>query len=173
MVIVEQSKLGISAQALERFLRKAQRSVRLRGEVGVLVASNARIRRLNRQFRGKDKPTDVLSFPAASQNGLAGDIAISAAVARKNARALGHSLLQEIQVLVLHGLLHLAGYDHEIDNGRMARRERLLRKRLGLPDSLIERSSSGAQTGTKSKRKLRRATITGTPAAAGRRRRSK
>lgn len=171
MVIVEQSKLGISAQGLERFLRRAKKAARLRGEVSVLVASNARIRRLNRQFRGKDKTTDVLSFPSASQNGLAGDIAISGEVARKNARALGHSLLKEIQVLVLHGLLHLAGHDHETDDGRMARRERLLRKRLGLPDSLIERTS-GAQTGSKAKQRLRRATIRGTPAAAGRRRRS-
>ena len=94
------------------------------------------MRSLNRDFRHKDKPTDVLSFP--SDDG--GDIAISLSIARRNARSLGHPFEDEIKVLLLHGLLHLKGYDHERDNGRMVRREEALRRKLGLPLSLTARS---------------------------------
>lgn len=109
----------------------------------MLITSNAKMRRLNRDFRGKDKPTDVLSFPAR-QNGnvrLAGDIAISKEIARRNAKALGHSLGTELKVLLLHGLLHLAGHDHERDRGEMAALEQKLRAKLKLPTGLIERIS--------------------------------
>ena len=134
-----------TARTLARFLREAQAAVRLRGQVSVLLTTDATIRRLNRQFRGKDKATDVLSFPAPESvaGGVAGDIAISVPTARRQAREQGHALAVEIKVLVLHGLLHLAGYDHERDGGQMARRERLLRGRLGLPKGLIERSGDG------------------------------
>jgi probable rRNA maturation factor len=86
---------------------------------------------LNRRFRGKDKPTDVLSFPAEpdAPKNFAGEIAISAEIAAQNARALGHSPAEEVKILVLHGILHLRGYDHECDNGEMARREQQLRAR--------------------------------------------
>ncbi len=115
--------------------------VRLQGEVTVLLTSDVAIRRLNRQFRGKNKATDVLSFPALEMvRGVAGDLAISVETARRQAREQGHALGVEIKVLMLHGLLHLAGYDHETDSGEMARRERLLRGRLGLPQGLIERA---------------------------------
>ena len=115
--------------------------VRLRGQVTVLLTTDRRIRRLNRDFRGKDQSTDVLSFPAEpGPEKLAGDLAISVPTARKQARANGHALSVEIKVLMLHGLLHLAGYDHETDTGQMARRERMLRGKLGLPLGLIERS---------------------------------
>lgn len=117
------------------------------GEVNVLVTSSAQMRRLNRNFRGKDKATDVLSFPA-THNGkvkLAGDIAISKEIARRNAKSLGHSLETELKVLLLHGLLHLAGHDHEKDQGEMAAVEQRLRAKLKLPTGLIERSTlSGA-----------------------------
>jgi probable rRNA maturation factor len=132
-----------SRRTLDRFLSAAQAAVRLRGEVTVLLTSDTAIRRLNRQFRRKNKATDVLSFPAdRSAPGsarIAGDLAISVPTARLQAVAQGHALGVEIKVLILHGLLHLAGYDHETDSGQMARRERLLRGRLGLPQGLIER----------------------------------
>ena len=131
-----------SSRTLARFLGMAQRAVRLRGEVNVLLTTDLPIRRLNRQFRGKDKPTDVLSFPASgpAAAGIAGDLAMSVDTARRQAEAQGHSLTVELKVLLLHGLLHLAGHDHEIDNGQMERRERRLRAQLGLPLGLIERS---------------------------------
>jgi probable rRNA maturation factor len=129
------------ARSLARFLAEAQTAVRLRGQVTVLLTSDVAIRKLNRQFRGKNKPTDVLSFPADPlvQSEQKGDLAISVPTARRQAVEQGHSLAIEIKVLILHGLLHLAGYDHETDQGQMARRERLLRRRLGLPLGLIER----------------------------------
>ena len=141
-----------SARALVRFLREAQSAVNLRGQVSVLLTTDKEIRRLNRQFRGKNKATDVLSFPSLThvskgrRHGaprrfeIAGDLAISVDTARKQAAGIGHSVSIEIKVLMLHGLLHLAGYDHETDDGEMARREVSLRKRLGLPLGLIERS---------------------------------
>jgi probable rRNA maturation factor len=135
-----------SARALAGFLAQAQATIRLRGEVNVLLTTDRQIRRLNRAFRGKDKATDVLSFPAEklvqSKEKIAGDLAISVATAHRQSIEQGHALATELKVLILHGLLHLAGYDHETDAGRMARRERQLRARLGLPQGLIERASS-------------------------------
>src|SRR5215469_15265117 len=116
------SRFPIDMLDLRRFLVRAQREMRLQGEVNVRITSDREMRRLNREFRGKDKPTDVLSFPA-SLNGkseLAGDIAISAEIAYANAGILGHPLEQELKILMLHGLLHLAGYNHETDQGEMA-----------------------------------------------------
>ena len=108
----------------------------------VLLTTDAAIRKLNRQFRGKNKATDVLSFPASGvgAEGVAGDLAISVTTALGQAAEQGHSLSTEIKVLVLHGLLHLAGYDHEVDDGKMAWRELLLRAKLKLPQGLIERA---------------------------------
>jgi probable rRNA maturation factor len=135
-----------SARTLSRFLSEAIAAVRLRGQVTVLLTSDSAIRRLNRQFRGKNKATDVLSFPALEMvEGVAGDLAISVETARMQAHDQGHALGTEIKVLMLHGLLHLAGYDHEKDHGEMARRERLLRGRLGLPQGLIERTEARGQ----------------------------
>ena len=131
-----------SARTLARFLAAAQAAVRLKGQVTVLLTTDAAIAKLNRQFRGKNKATDVLSFPASGvgAEGMAGDLAISVTTAMGQAAEQRHSLAVEIKVLVLHGLLHLAGFDHEVDDGKMARRERLLRARLGLPQGLIERA---------------------------------
>ncbi|HZB87427.1 MAG TPA: rRNA maturation RNase YbeY [Terracidiphilus sp.] len=137
-----------SVRTLARFLAAAQQAVRLRGQVSVLLTTDSVIRRLNRQFRGKNKATDVLSFPASgpAAAGMAGDLAISVPTARRQAAEQGHALATEIKVLLLHGLLHLAGYDHETDDGQMARRERLLRARLGLPQGLIERAEAAPVT---------------------------
>ncbi len=131
-----------SARTLARFLASAQTAVRLRGQVTVLLTTDAAIRKLNHQFRGKNKATDVLSFPAEglAAQGIAGDLAISVTTALSQAAVQGHSLSTEIKVLILHGLLHLAGYDHEVDEGKMARRERKLRSSLKLPQGLIERA---------------------------------
>jgi probable rRNA maturation factor len=135
-----------SVRALSRFLAQAQAAAAVRGTVTVLLTTDSALRALNRKFRGKNKPTDVLSFPAAAAgpDRLAGDLAISVDTAQRQAVEEGHPLNIELRVLMLHGLLHLAGYDHEADDGRMARRERLLRARLGLPPGLIERAGRDA-----------------------------
>jgi probable rRNA maturation factor len=116
--------------------------------VTVAVTTDARVRALNRRFRGVTKPTDVLSFPAGEPGEL-GDIVIARGVASRQARERGHSLATELKVLALHGLLHLLGYDHEQDAGRMARAEARLRRRGGLEAGLIERA------GTRHRRSLR------------------
>jgi probable rRNA maturation factor len=142
-----------SARTLSRFLAAAQQAVGLKGQVTVLLTTDAAIRKLNRQFRGKNKATDVLSFPASGvgAEGVAGDLAISVTTALSQAAEQGHSLSTEIKVLVLHGLLHLAGYDHEVDDGKMARRERLLRAKLRLPQGLIERTVEKHSAGAKAR----------------------
>lgn len=133
-----------STRTLNRFLEDAQGAVRLRGQVTVLLTTDPAIRRLNRRFRGKNKATDVLSFPAEAwgPEPVAGDLAISVPTALRQAGEQRHTLSAEIKVLILHGLLHLAGYDHEADEGQMERRERVLRGRLGLPQGLIERAGA-------------------------------
>lgn|ERR1035438_9585679 len=133
-----------SARTLARFLTEAQSAVRLKGEVTVLLTTDEALRKLNSQFRGKNRATDVLSFPAAGIGAekIAGDLAISAPTALMQAVEQGHSLSTEIKILILHGLLHLAGHDHESDNGKMARREVLLRAKLNLPQGLIERADA-------------------------------
>ena len=143
MVILQKKVAGLSEAALARFVVRARRAAGVRGRVNLLVTTSAAIRILNRQFRGQDKATDVLSFPSAEsarKQGLAGEIAISAEVAAQNATRLAHASAQEIKVLALHGILHLAGFDHERDNGEMARKEAKLRRVLGLPVALIERA---------------------------------
>jgi len=107
-----------------------------------LLTDDAELERLNRQFLGKDYPTDVLSFPSGNASGgFLGELAIS--VDRAGAQALehGHTLEQEVRILMLHGLLHLMGMDHETDRGRMRRVESQWRVRLALPEALIERAS--------------------------------
>ncbi len=110
-----------------------------RGELTVAFVSDQRIARLNATFRGHDTPTDVLSFPSDSPPHL-GDVIIARGVARRQAARAGHSLATEVRVLALHGLLHLLGYDHEQDEGQMARLERRLRRKGGLVEGLIERA---------------------------------
>jgi probable rRNA maturation factor len=130
---------GTSEQSLARFVGRARRAAGLRGQVHVLVTSSRELRDFNRRFRRKNEPTDVLSFPSIAQ-GVAGDIAISAEIASANARIYGHKTVDELKILILHGVLHLAGYDHESDDGKMSRKEQRLRRELGLPLSLIERT---------------------------------
>ena len=112
---------------------------RARGELCVAIVSDRRMRALNRQFRGKDAVTDVLSFPSETR-GFLGDIVIAAGAAARQARDAGHGAATELRVLALHGLLHLLGYDHDADDGRMARTELRLRKKAGLREGLIERA---------------------------------
>jgi probable rRNA maturation factor len=147
---------GVDEQALARFASRARRASGLEGTVEVLLTSNDEMRALNREFRRKNKPTDVLSFPAADGNGTAGDIAISVEIAAENAARLGHPLATELKVLILHGMLHLAGYDHEKDSGQMARKEHKLRTELKLPDSLIARNSEPRSERARAKTRRKR-----------------
>ncbi len=137
---------------LSRFARTLENSLGGGRAFDCLITSDAELRRLNREFRGNDEGTDVLSFPAGplpDGRGLEkrgrgterrlGDLAISLPRARAQAATLGHDLEQEIRILMLHGVLHLLGMDHETDGGRMARFEKRWRTRLGLPAGLIER----------------------------------
>lgn len=154
MVINRQKRVPVQTRSLDAFCRRASDALRLPAEaVTICLVSNAQIAAWNRAYRGKSKPTDVLSFPAAAQNGHStgnrklahlvksslprenhylGDIAIAPAVARRNARAFGRTFESELRILALHGLLHLMGYDHETDNGAMDRLESRLRRELGL-----------------------------------------
>jgi len=128
--------------ALSRFLTRARTLIKLPGTVEVLLTNDAEIKRLNKTFRKKNKPTDILSFPAPPElPELSGDLAISLDTAARQAAEHGHTLAVEIKILLLHGLLHLAGEDHETDHGQMAAREATLRRQLKLPLSLIERAT--------------------------------
>ncbi len=111
-----------------------------RGVVTVAIVSDEEVCRLNRRYRRKNKATDVLSF-SSGVSGELGDVVIAAGVARRQAREAGHAIYVEHRILALHGLLHLLGYDHDGDDGRMARLEARLRKRGGLREGLIERSA--------------------------------
>jgi probable rRNA maturation factor len=119
-----------------------------RGEVTVALVSDSRMRSLNRTFRGRTYATDVLSFPAfpagphepSDRVRYLGDIVIATGVARRQAAEAGHAVATELRVLALHGLLHLLGYDHEVDEGAMARVEDRLRRRAGLETGLIART---------------------------------
>jgi probable rRNA maturation factor len=133
----------VRPRALEVFARLLERRVCKGRPFDCLIAGDAELRRLNRDFRGKDYATDVLSFPAAAPAGTRterlGDLAISLARARAQARRFGHTTEQEVRVLMLHGALHLCGMDHETDSGRMQRAEKRWRAEFKLPDGLIER----------------------------------
>lgn len=150
--------------SLQAFLRRARHAAGVTGEISVLLTNDRKMRRLNREFRGKDKPTDVLSFPVAPFPGskakrtFAGDLAISLDTAARQARTLHHSLELEVRILLLHGLLHLAGYDHETDSGEMDAREEELRRRFRLPTALIARTGRIPSTpsATSQKKKVAR-----------------
>lgn len=123
----------VRRKPLREFLAALERRVGKRRAVTCLITTDAELRRLNRQFRGKNYPADVLSFPPD-------EMAISLDRAAAQARDLGHSLDEELRILMLHGMLHLCGLDHETDSGQMRRAETRWRKRLGLPCGLIERA---------------------------------
>ena len=152
MILNRQRRVKVAVGPLERFLREAKRATGTgRAEVTVCFVSNAEIARLNRTYRNKTGPTDVLSFPPhpttparkkrtrsdsknahAHETAFIGDIAIAPETARKYAKRHGRSLPVELRILILHGILHLLGYDHEADRGEMEKLERGLRRRLRL-----------------------------------------
>lgn len=130
VVLNRQRRRRIDAVRLRRVLRGAARALRARGEVSLVLAGDRLVHRLNRDYRGKDRPTDVLSFPGAGGDEGLGDVVISVPTAERNARRLGRTLPEELDVLALHGFLHVLGHDHETDEGQMDRLERRLRRRL-------------------------------------------
>jgi len=140
MVLNRQKKIRVATAPLEKFLRRVQVETRTGdAEVTVCLVSDAEIARMNQEFRRKRGPTDVLSFLAegrrkteATGAKFLGDIAIAPQTARRYAVRDGRKLRHELQVLILHGVLHLMGYDHETDRGQMDRIEKKLRRRLGL-----------------------------------------
>jgi probable rRNA maturation factor len=153
MILNRQHRVRVSVTELNHFLAMVEKRLRIpRGAIAVALVTDSEIKRWNRLFRGKNRPTDVLSFPSddwpehseLSRNrqgvrsgrrpvgSYLGDIAIAPAVARTNSRRLGRTLAIEMRILILHGVLHLMGYDHEIDHGQMDRREARLRRKLGL-----------------------------------------
>src|SRR4051812_10863324 len=142
-VTFRRTSVDIRPRAIQAFARRLERDVAKGRRFDTLITGDAELQRLNRDFRGKDYATDVLSFPMArSAESSLGDLAISAARARAQARDFGHSTEDEIRILMLHGLLHLTGLDHETDAGAMARAEKRWRARLNLPNGLIERTKS-------------------------------
>ncbi len=159
----------IRKRELAAFVAAAKELIPLPGAVSVLLSGDEELRRLNLQFRRKNKPTDVLSFPAHFPAALdmlpdaafpAGDLAISLETALRQAEAIGHPLEIELKILLLHGLLHLAGFDHESDTGQMRRKEASLRRKLNLPRSLVERTEPAPAT---SKGKARASTAASPP----------
>jgi len=146
----------VSAPGLARWLARVA-PARTRGTVSVAIVSDRRVRALNREYRGCDYATDVLSFPGGASSlqppgtnlqpliphPCLGDIVIARGIARRQARRAGHPERVELRVLALHGLLHLIGYDHERDRGEMRREERRLRRKGGLREGLIERVRPG------------------------------
>ena len=150
MVVNRQRRVPVAVPPLEKFLSDVMQSLQVEQDVSVSLVSDSAMARMNQTYRGKPGATDVLSFPLngnaprkksprpdlfAGENsaaGYLGDIAIAPETARRNARRSGRSLPLELRILILHGLLHLLGYDHETDRGEMDRMERRLRRRLGL-----------------------------------------
>ena len=131
VVLNRQRRQRIDAARLRRVLRKAGRTLRASGEVSVVLAGDGLLRRLNRDYRGRDRPTDVLSFPGPGGEEGLGDVVISVPTAARNARRHGHSVQRELDILALHGFLHVLGHDHETDDGTMDRLEQRLRRDLG------------------------------------------
>jgi probable rRNA maturation factor len=134
-----QRKISVRIPSLMKFARQVSMDLKLPpGEFMVLLANDRRIRQMNRDFRHKDKATDVLSFPVEPDDGVwepgavpyFGDIIISLETAQRQARQRGYGLEKELKILLLHGWLHLLGYDHEIDGGQMRRKERQIQNRL-------------------------------------------
>ena len=154
MTVTDGQGRRIADRGLARWLSGVL-PVRLRGEVAIALVPDAHIRKLNRQYRGKDAATDVLSFESGDQGSaglrtpdrgsrLFGDIVIATGVATRQAREMGHAYGTELRVLALHGFLHLLGYDHDApdDQGRMTRAEARQRRRGGLPAGLIARAKA-------------------------------
>jgi probable rRNA maturation factor len=132
VILNRQRRQRIDGPRLRRVLQRAARPLRARGEVVLVLAGDGLLRRLNREYRGKDRATDVLSFPGPGGEEGLGDVVISVPAAARNARRQGHGVPRELDILALHGFLHVLGYDHETDEGEMDRLEGRLRRALGL-----------------------------------------
>jgi probable rRNA maturation factor len=130
LLLNRQRRRPVRPERLRRVLRRAAETLAIDGEVSLVLTGDRAVRVLNARYRGKDRPTDVLSFPGGGGAGELGDIVISVETAARNARAHGRTLGRELDVLALHGFLHVLGYDHETDDGTMDRLERRLRRRL-------------------------------------------
>ncbi|SRR5713101_733032 len=130
VVLMDRQRRRVDAPRLRRVLKGAAAALRVSGEVTLVLAGDATLRRLNREYRRRDRPTDVLSFTGSGGREGLGDIVISVKTAERNARGEGRRLAQELDILALHGFLHLLGYDHETDDGAMDRLEGRLRRRL-------------------------------------------
>jgi probable rRNA maturation factor len=139
LVAFVRTPAGIDRDRIEQFARTLRERVAAGKSFACRVTGDAELRRLNQAYLGHDCATDVLSFPCRDGDFL-GDLAISRQRAAEQAERFGHDVHQEIEILMLHGLLHLTGLDHETDDGRMARAEARWRRQLGLPGGLIERS---------------------------------
>ena len=133
-------RAGFDRDQLESFARTLRDRITGGRDFHCRITGDAELRRLNREFLGNDYATDVLSFPDESSDDSIGDLAISRQRGDAQARHFGHSLTEELQLLMLHGVLHLMGMDHERDRGEMERVEASWREKLGLPVSLTERS---------------------------------
>lgn len=138
-LIFRRAPRGLSRSSLKQFAARLETDVAAGRTFTCLFTNDAELERLNREFLGHDYPTDVLSFPSPGPDGFLGEIAVSVDRAAEQARRYGHPLEAELNILMLHAVLHLLGMDHERDRGRMARAERRYRKSLGLPGGLIER----------------------------------
>ena len=141
LVSFRRAPAALRRTPLKEFARALRHAVTRGREFHCLITDDRELRRLNRRFLGHNHPTDVLSFPLDG-DGLLGELAISAGRAAEQARRFGHSQLDEIRILMLHGVLHLVGMDHETDRGAMARAETRWRKKLNLPAGLIARAGS-------------------------------
>ena len=140
-LITYRRKPVLDLRGLEAFAQVLRRRVARGHEFHCRITNDPEMALFNQRFRGRKGTTDVLSFPSGAREPL-GDIAISLGLARRQAREWGHSAEDEIRILLLHGVLHLMGYDHETDEGRMRRAEQRWRRKLGLPTGLISRASA-------------------------------
>ncbi len=138
-VLFRRAPRDLPRTAVRKLAAQIERTLTGGRHFTVLITADAELERLNRLFLGHPYPTDVLSFPEPGPDGFLGEIAISVDRAAEQARRHGHKLEDEVGILLLHGVLHLLGLNHEKDRGTMARAERQYRKQLGLPSSLIER----------------------------------
>ena len=134
-----QRKVAFDERAVRNFIGRLAQEVARGREFAVVIASDEALRGANRRFRGVSRATDVLSFPDGA-DGRLGDLLISAWRAERQAAARGHGVEDELKILVLHGLLHLMGYDHETDAGAMRRAEKRLQRKYALPAGLVERA---------------------------------
>jgi probable rRNA maturation factor len=133
LIVNRQRRHPIKTKRIAALLSRAAAALEVKGDLAVVFAGDALLRRLNREYRFKDTPTDVLSFEGAGEDMGLGDVIISVETARRNAQRFSRSLDRELEILALHGFLHVLGYDHETDQGEMEALERRLRARLLTP----------------------------------------